>query len=70
MRVEETSFQTAGTETSNTMTTSIAEEVGNAFSVGNNRACSNGESGEDRGGNGISSTEGRVCSKKSICHGC
>jgi len=60
--------QTAEATTSDTMTTSVVEEVGNASSVGNNRTCSNGESREDRGSNGTSSTEGKVCSKKPIYH--
>jgi len=37
----------AGAKTDNAMTISMAEEA-NAFSAGNNRACSNGGSGEDK----------------------
>ena len=37
----------ARTENNNTMTTSVAEEA-NAFSIGNNRACSNGGSRENK----------------------
>jgi len=55
--------QAAGTEIS------IVEETGNASSAGNNRACSDGESRKNRGGNGVPETEGRVCSTKLICHG-
>ena len=36
------SFQITGAETDNTMTTSVAEEAGNATSVNNNRAYSDG----------------------------
>ena len=35
------------TENDNTMTTSVAEEA-NAFPIGNNRACSNGGSKENK----------------------
>jgi len=69
-RAEEISPQTAGTETSDAMTTSVVEEAGNASSAGDNRACSDGGSGEDRNSNGAFSTEGRVCSKEPIYHGC
>ena len=41
------------------MTLSVAEEA-NAFSAGNNRACSNGESREDKCGNGMTIAENRV----------
>jgi len=51
-------------------TTSMAKKAGKAFSTGDNQACSNRESGEDRGSNGAFSTEGRFCSKEAICHGC
>jgi len=64
MRAGGISPQTAGREIS------VAEKVGNVSSTGNNRACSDGESGENRGSNGASSTESRVCSKEPICHGC
>ena len=64
MRAEGISLQTAGRETS------VAEETENATSTGDNRACSDGESREDRGSNGASLTEGRVCSKEPIYHRC
>ena len=69
-RTEGISLQAAGTETSNTMTISMAEETGNASSAGNNSACSNRGSRENRGNNGASLTEDRDCSKKPLCHGC
>ena len=59
MRIEGISLQIAGTATSNTMTTSVAEEAGNASSVGDNRACSDGGSRKDRHSNDIPLTEGR-----------
>ena len=48
-------------------TFSVAEEATIA-SAGDNRACSNGRSGEDKRGGGNPSAEGRVSSKKPICH--
>ena len=52
------------------MTTSVAEETGNASSAGNNRAHSNGGSGKDKCSDGKTLTaRGRVFSKKPICHG-
>ena len=59
MRAERISSQTAGTETNNAMTTSVAEETRNVSSAGDNRTCSDGESKENRGGNSVSSTEGK-----------
>ena len=55
--------------TSNAMTTSVAKKVENASTASNNRAYSNGGSGEDRGGNGMLSTKDRGCSKKPLCDG-
>jgi len=52
------------------MTISIVEEAGNASSAGNNRAHSNGRNRQNRGSNGISSTEDRGYSKKPLCYGC
>jgi len=63
IRARGISPQIAGTETS------VAEEAGNAFSADDNRAYSDGESGEDKDGDGIFSTESSVCSKEPICHG-
>ena len=51
------------------MTLSVAEEA-TAPSTGDNWACSDGRSGEDKRGHGNPSTEGRVSSEESICHGC
>ena len=52
------------------MTTSLAKEAGNASIVGNNSACSNGGSGENRCSDGTPSTESRVCPKKPLYYGC
>ena len=57
--------QTAGTTTSNAMTTSVIEEIGYVSLVGNNRACSNEESGKDRCNNDTSSVEGRDTQRNS-----
>jgi len=51
------------------MTTSVAKKTENTSTASNNRVCSNRGSGEDRGSNSASLTEGRVCSKEPICHG-
>jgi len=48
------------------MTTSVAEEAGNAISTGDNRACPDRESREDKCGNDMSSAEGRGCLKKPL----
>ena len=69
MRTGEISPQTAGTVTSNATTTSVTKEAENAFSVGNNRICSNRGSGKDRGSDGALSTEDKVSSTKLICYG-
>ena len=53
----------------NNMTTSIVEKVGNATSVSNNRACSNGGSRENECGDVTLSTEGGDCLKKPLCNG-
>jgi len=66
MRVRGISPKTA---TDNAMTISVAEKVENTSLVGDNRACSNGESRKDRRGDGMSTIEGSVCSKEPICHG-
>jgi len=44
----------------------MAEKAGNATSIGDNRAHSNGGSREDEYGNDIPSTKGRGCSKKRL----
>jgi len=46
------------------MIPSIAEDVGNAISAGDNRACSNRKSRENECSNVIFSTEEGDCSKK------
>ena len=70
MRIEGISHQAAGTVTSNAMTTSVAEEAGNAFSVGDNRACSDGGSGKDRYSDDMPSAESREYTKKPLYYGC
>ena len=52
------------------MASDLAKEAGIASTVGNNRACPDGRSGEDKYGNGNPSTEGRVFSKEPICYEC
>ena len=56
--------------TNNATTISIVEEAGNAFSAGDNRACSDGGSGKDRHSDNIPSAEGRGCTKKPLHYGC
>jgi len=51
--------------TSDTITTSVAEEAKNAFSAGDNRACSNRGSKENRYSDGILSIKGRG---QLLCH--
>jgi len=46
----------------------VAKEAGNTSSVGNNRVCSNGESGENKGGNNMSAIKGKRGSMKPICY--
>ena len=48
---------------------SLAEETRESSTVGADRACSNGESRENKYGNGISESASSVCTLKSICHG-
>ena len=62
------SSKTTGVETDNATTISVAKET-NAFSAGNNRACSNGESREDECGDGMATAENRVGTMQLICHG-
>jgi len=59
IRTGERSPQTAGTVTSDTTTTSVAEKARNIFSVGNNRAYSNRRSRENGCSDGMLSTEDR-----------
>jgi len=69
VRTRGISPQTVGVVTSNVMITSVVEKAGNVFLAGNNRTCSDGGSREDRGGNGMPSTEDSGCSKKPLCNG-
>jgi len=67
-------METGGTSpwaagTANSMTTSVAEEVRNATSVGDNRAHSHGGSRENKCGDIMPSTEGGGCSKEPLCNG-
>ena len=51
------------------MTTSVAKKAGNASIMGDNRAYSDGESGENKHRNGETTTaRGRASSKKPICY--
>ena len=60
-----------GTETDIVTTTSVAEEVRNAASVGDNRTHSDRESREDECSDGKALVaRGRVSSKKPIYYGC
>ena len=65
---ERNSFKTTGAEIGNVMAISVAEEA-NAFSAGDNRACSNGGSKEDKHGNDTATAEDRVGTIQPICHG-
>ena len=56
--------------TSNAMTTSVAEEAGNASLAGNNRACSDGGSGKNRHSDDTLLAESRGYTKKPLCYGC
>ena len=67
-RTGETSSKTARAITSDAITTSMTKNAGNTLTVGNNRACSNGGSGKDRGSNGAPLTEDRRGSTKPICN--
>jgi len=69
MRIGGISPQAAETETSNAMTTSMAEEAGNTTSANDNRAYSNGGSRENECSDVILLTEGEGCSKKSLHNG-
>ena len=57
--------------TSNAMTTSVAEEAGNAISVGDNRTCSDGgsrknkHSSSEKSGTG---TRDKVAKKRLLCY--
>ena len=51
------------TATDNAITTSVAEEVGNASSAGNNRACSDEGSRKDRCSNDAPSIEEGLLNK-------
>ena len=48
----------------------MAGEAGNTSITGDNRACSNRGSGENRCSDGILLTEDRVCPKKLLYHEC
>ena len=51
------------------MTTSIAKKAGNTSIIGDNRAYSNGGSGENKHGNGETTiARGRASFKKPICY--
>jgi len=49
---------------------SLVEETGGSLTVGTNRVCSDGKSREDKCGNGMPKSAGRVCaSVRFIYHG-
>ena len=50
------------------MTTSVAEEVGNVFPVDNNRACSDGRSGENECGGCERTEAGNGGTKKRLLY--
>ena len=62
------SSKTTGAEIGNAMTISVAEKA-NAFSAGDNRTCSNGESRKNKRGNDTAAVENRVGAMQPICHG-
>ena len=71
-RIRRTSPQAAGVATSNATTASVAEEAENATSVGNNRACFDGESRKDKHSSSEKSgagTRDRIAKKRSLCYG-
>jgi len=69
VRTRGISPQIAGVVTSNVIITSVVEKAGNVFLARNNRTYSDGESREDRGGNGMPSTKDSSCSKKPLYNG-
>jgi len=48
----------------------MAKKAGGSTTAGADRACSNGESGENECSNGVPHSEGRVGTVQPICHGC
>ena len=53
------------------MTTSVAKKVGNAFTVNDNKACSDGRCEKNECGDGETPTvRGRIFTKEPICHRC
>jgi len=59
MRTGNISHQAARAVISNATTTSVTEKIGNASSAGDNRTHSDGKSRENKGNNGMLSTEDR-----------
>jgi len=49
-------------------TSSLAKEARSILTVGLNRICPNGRSGEDKCSNSMPQSEGRVHSTQPICH--
>ena len=49
---------------------SLAEKTGGLSTVGTNRACSDGRSGEDKCEDGMSKLVGRICTLETICNRC
>ena len=48
----------------------MAKKAGGSTTAGADRACANGESGENECSNGVPHSEGRVGTVQPICHGC
>ena len=61
------SSKTTGAERGNAMTISVAEKA-NAFSAGDNSACSNRGSGEDKYGSSVEIRHGCSSKKESLCN--
>ena len=53
----------------NAMTPSVAKEVGNATSAGNNRTCSDGRSRKNKYSSKKLGTRDRVAEKELLCYG-
>ena len=69
IRTERISYQTAGSVTSNAMTTSIVEKAGNATSAGDNRSYSDRGSRKDGYSDDTLSAKSRRYIKNPLCYG-
>jgi len=52
------------------ITSSMAQKAGNISTAGSSRTCSDGGSRENKRGNSMPTTEGRVGLIQPICYGC